>query len=133
MPCAVTDAPGWGSISIPVTVAALLIALIYWRGWSRLRGASPNAPSVRALTTFLGGILALWFAVGSPFATLDHARLTFHMLQHLVLMTIAAPLILLAGPVRVLRHGLPDRPGCFGFCPSLRPPRPGGNILFHPI
>src|SRR5713101_3893137 len=133
MPSAVTDAPGWGSISIPVTGAALLIALIYWRGWSRLRGASPNAPSVRALTIFLGGILALWFAVGSPFATLDHARLTFHMLQHLVLMTIAAPLILLADPVRILRHGLPDRLVYCVLTPSLRRLRGVGNILIHPI
>ena len=133
MPSAVTDAPGWGSISIPVTVAALLIALVYGRGWSRLRGVSPNAPSLRTLTIFLGGILALWFAVGSPFATLDHARLTFHMLQHLVLMTIAAPLILSADPVRVMREGLPEGLVHRVLSPSLRRLRGLGNILTHPI
>src|SRR5229473_5361651 len=133
MPCATPDAPGSWSISIPVTVALLTIAFVYWRGWFRLRGASPNAPSVRTLTIFLAGILVLWIAVGSPLATLDHARLTFHMLQHLLLMTIAAPLILLADPVRILRHGLPDRLVYCVLSPSLRRLHGLGNILSHPI
>src|SRR5262249_55777677 len=42
----------------------------------------------------LGGLAALWVAVGSPLAHLDHAYLTAHMVQHLVIMTIAAPLLL---------------------------------------
>ena len=42
----------------------------------------------------LGGA-ALWVAVASPVAHLDHHLLTGHMVQHLVLMMVAAPLILL--------------------------------------
>jgi cytochrome c oxidase assembly factor CtaG len=133
MPSAVPDAPEWWSISIPVTVAVLTTALVYARGWSRLRGASPNAPSVRTLTTFIGGILALWIAIGSPLATLDHIRLTFHMVQHLLLMTIAAPLILLAEPVMTLRHGLPERLVHCIVSPPLRRLRGLGNILTHPV
>jgi putative membrane protein len=131
MPCAIADAPA--SWSIPLTVAALTAALVYWRGWSRLRRASSNAPSARTLTIFLGGLLALWIAVGSPLATLDHTRLTFHMVQHLLLMTIAAPVILLAEPVLTLRHGLPERLVHWVESPLWRRLRGFGNILTHPV
>ena len=47
------------------------------------------------LAAFLGGVLALWAPMGSPLASLDHQFLIFHMVQHLLLMTVAAPLILL--------------------------------------
>jgi putative membrane protein len=56
---------------------------------------------------FITGFFALWIAVGSPLASMDHHWLTAHMVQHLLLMTVAAPLILL---------GLPTIP--------LRPPHP---------
>ena len=46
-----------------------------------------------------GGILTVWVAVGSPLAHLDHVLLTAHMLQHLLLMTVAAPLLLVAAPL----------------------------------
>jgi cytochrome c oxidase assembly factor CtaG len=45
-----------------------------------------------------GGVLALWAAAASPLAVLDHQLLTAHMVQHLILMMIAAPLILLGTP-----------------------------------
>ena len=44
------------------------------------------------------GLLALWASVGSPLATLDHHLLTAHMAQHLLIMTVAAPLMLLGVP-----------------------------------
>jgi cytochrome c oxidase assembly factor CtaG len=53
----------------------------------------------------IGGIFSLWIAVGSPLAVLDHQLLTAHMLQHLLLMTVAAPLILLGAPAIKLRRG----------------------------
>jgi cytochrome c oxidase assembly factor CtaG len=46
----------------------------------------------------MGGLFALWVAVGSPLAELDHHLLTAHMAQHLLLMTVSAPLILLGIP-----------------------------------
>ena len=54
-----------------------------------------NSRRVAGLST---GLFIVWVAVGSPLAALDHQMLTFHMLQHLLLMTVAAPLILLAAP-----------------------------------
>ena len=44
------------------------------------------------------GLLVALIVIASPVSALDHQLLTFHMVQHLVLMTIAAPLILAGIP-----------------------------------
>ena len=66
-------------------------------------------PSWR-LAAFVSGLFALWVAVGSPLASLDHQLLTAHMVQHLLLMTVAVPLILLGVPLhragRILAHAV---------------------------
>jgi cytochrome c oxidase assembly factor CtaG len=41
------------------------------------------------------GLATAWIVVASPVAHLDHHLLTAHMVQHLLLMVVAAPLILL--------------------------------------
>jgi cytochrome c oxidase assembly factor CtaG len=50
----------------------------------------------------------IWVAVASPIASWDAELLTAHMVQHLLLMTFAAPLILLGAPVRPFLLGLPS-------------------------
>jgi len=49
------------------------------------------------------GVAALWLPVASPLAHLDHHLLTAHMVQHLLLMVLAAPLILLGARPSVIR------------------------------
>jgi putative membrane protein len=46
----------------------------------------------------LAGLLAVWIAIGSPLAALDHQSLTIHMVKHFLLMTVGAPLILVGTP-----------------------------------
>src|SRR2546430_726828 len=69
--------------------------------FERLR---PRRPSSRRLAAFVAGMAVLWVVVGSPLSTLDHALLTFHMVQHLLLMTVAAPLILWGGHALAFRR-----------------------------
>ena len=95
--------------SLLVTLAVLVVALVYLRGWRLLQQASPDLLNLRRLASFLGGLLSLWIAIASPLASMDHRWLTAHMAQHLLLMTVAAPLILLGAPVITLLHGLPRR------------------------
>ena len=57
------------------------------------------------LAAFLSGLIAVWAAAGSPLATMDHHSLTAHMAQHLLLMTVAAPLMLLGAPAVARPHG----------------------------
>jgi len=91
----------------PITVALLLAALVYLRGWLRLRTRSPTVVPAWRLTCGLAGLLSVWVAVGSPLAALDHEWLTAHMVQHLLLMSVAAPLMLLGRPVVSALRGLP--------------------------
>jgi len=60
---------------------------------------------MRRLTFLITGLVAMWIAVGSPLAAWDHQLLTAHMAQHLLLMTVAAPLILMGLPARALAVG----------------------------
>jgi putative membrane protein len=55
----------------------------------------------------MSGLVSVWTAIGSPLATLDGQSLTIHMMKHLLLMTVAAPLILAGAPVFTLVCGLP--------------------------
>jgi len=84
-------------------------ALIYLRGWLSLRSSRLERISAWRAVSFLVALFLIWSAVASPLAALDHELLTIHMLQHLLLMTLAPPLIWLGAPVRALLHGLPRR------------------------
>jgi putative membrane protein len=52
---------------------------------------------------FSAGLAALWIAAASPLAHVDHQLLTAHMVQHLLIMVLAAPLILLGTRARFVR------------------------------
>jgi putative membrane protein len=78
-------------------------------GRYRLQQLFPDLLNTRRLVAFFAGLFALWVAVGSHLAGMDHQWLTAHMAQHLLLMTVAAPLILLGAPVITLVYGLPAR------------------------
>src|SRR5271167_1219786 len=97
------------SWSIPpaATFAIVLTALVYLRGWWLLRRAgSPDVPPWRAVT-FLGGLLTLWAALASPMDVFNGFILTAHMLQHMLLMMVAPPFILLGAPLVPMVRGLP--------------------------
>jgi putative membrane protein len=95
--------------SVSLTLILVFTALIYLRGWLLLRSNRFKNSSVWRPVIFLIGLFLIWFAVASPIAALDHELLTIHMVQHLLLMTIAPPLIWLAAPVGSFVHGLPWR------------------------
>src|SRR5580692_7999566 len=89
-------------------LALCLSALVYARGWFRLRSTFPSLISLWRLAAFFWGIIFLWIAIGSPLNAFDDALLTVHMVQHLLLMSVAPPLILLGAPQLPLLHGLPQ-------------------------
>jgi cytochrome c oxidase assembly factor CtaG len=96
------------SVSLAVVSAlALVMASVYLRGWLSLRNAFPKLIPGWRLAAFMSGLVSVWVVVGSPLAALDHQSLTLHMLKHLLLMTVAAPLILAGAPSFPLTCGLP--------------------------
>jgi cytochrome c oxidase assembly factor CtaG len=92
---------------LPLTLAIILAAFLYLRGWIHLRSSSANMIRPWQVGSFLLGLFLIWVALGSPLAAFDEQLLTVHMIQHLLLMTFAPPLILLSAPVMPLLHGLP--------------------------
>jgi len=120
---------------IVVTLALIVVTLFYLRGWCRLRSALPHVLSVWRLAAFMSGVFSLWAAVASPLAVLDHQLLTAHMVQHLLLMTVAAPLILVGAPPVALLYGLPQRfvPSVLDRFLQLPPLKTVGRILTHPV
>jgi putative membrane protein len=97
---------GWPFL-LGITSTLVIVAWIYLRGWHALRSAFPNLIAGWRLAAFLSGLVLVWLAVGSPLATFDHQLLTIHMLKHLLLMTVASPLILAGAPMFTLVCGLP--------------------------
>ena len=95
------------SIALAVTSTLVVMALIYLRGWISLRRAFPSLIGGWRLAAFMSGLVLVWAAVGSPLATLDHRSLTIHMVKHLLLMTVAAPLLLAGAPAFPFMCGLP--------------------------
>src|SRR5215813_13760499 len=91
-------------LELGVVAGLLLLALVGIRGWMRLRRHRP-LPGWR-LAAWLVGLGGVWLATASPLAGLDRALLTAHMLKHLVLMTVAAPLLLASQPITLLSWGL---------------------------
>src|SRR5262245_43053898 len=94
--------------SVPLMLLLFSTAGVYVNGWRRLRAALPDM-SVWHAAGFLGGLVSIGIAVASPLASWDGGSLTAHMIQHLLLMTCAPPLILLSDPVKCVLYGLPGR------------------------
>ena len=93
----------------PLTLVLVFVACVYLRGWISLRSASVSLIPAWRASSFLAGFFLIWVALGSPLSALDEQFLTVHMIQHLLLMTVAPPLILIGAPVMPLLHGLPTR------------------------
>ncbi len=92
-----------------VSASLILVALIYLRGWLRLRRLNLDSVQAWRASGFMLGLFLIWLAIASPLSALDHEMLTAHMVQHLLLMTFAAPLILLGAPVKTTLYRLPHR------------------------
>jgi putative membrane protein len=95
------------SPSVAVNLIFFLTILVYLRGWFRVRRVLPDLISVWHLAAFLGGVCSLWIAIGSPLEAFDDESLSVHMVQHLLLMAVAPPLVLLGAPLLPLLRGLP--------------------------
>jgi putative membrane protein len=100
-------ASGHGWFPISLLLALLLTEFLYLRGWLRLRSSSVKLIPAWRVISFTLGLILIWVAVGSPLAALDEQMLTVHMIQHLLLMTFAVPLMLLGLPVTPFLQGLP--------------------------
>jgi putative membrane protein len=90
-----------------LTTALVLSAILYVRGWFAIRKTRRALFSVWRLAAFLLGLAVIWIAIASPLDGFADALLSAHMVEHLLLMSFAPPLLLLGYPVVPLLRGLP--------------------------
>jgi cytochrome c oxidase assembly factor CtaG len=83
------------------------VAGLYLRGWWRLHSQMPQRFGVSHLGSFQLGLGLLLLALASPLETLAEVLLQAHMVQHLVLMMVAPPLLVYGAPTVPLLRGLP--------------------------
>ena len=94
----------------PVVVLSLLAAAGTYgfgvrRLWSRGRGRGVRPARVVA---FAAGLVALAVALVSPVAALGHTLFAVHMVQHLIIVLVAAPLLVWGAPLLPCSLALPD-------------------------
>jgi cytochrome c oxidase assembly factor CtaG len=90
-----------------LTIAIVLVGCVYLRGWFAIRKTRASQFTLRRLSWFLLGLAVIWVAIASPLDDLADALLSAHMVQHLLLMSVVPPLLLLGWPVVPLLRGLP--------------------------
>jgi len=125
------------SWSIDPIIASVLLAsgFVYWRGWLVLHRTAQRLFPAWRLASFLSGLALFWLALASPLEALSGLLLSAHMIQHLLLLTVAPPLLLLGAPLLPLMRGLPrtlarDGLGPFMAWPALKG---FGRALTHPV
>jgi len=86
----------------PVAAFGLLApALAYLWATSQLRHRGEHWPR-RLTASFLSGLALVWIALMGPVGAYDDTFFWAHMVQHIVLMMLAGPVILLGAPVLLL-------------------------------
>jgi cytochrome c oxidase assembly factor CtaG len=120
----------------PRLVAGLLLAaLLYFRGWRRAFPLRATQLPPWRLAVFLAGLAALFLALASPLDAFARLLLSAHMAQHLLLMAVAPPLVLLGAPLIPLLRGLPRWAARDALSPFLGwpPLRRFAHSLTHPV
>ncbi len=95
----------WGAWNLdPILLAGLVSAV-----WAYRRGATCGRRHVEAwrATCFTGAVVTVGVALVSPLDALSGALASAHMVQHVLLLLVAAPLLALSTPMDALLRGSP--------------------------
>jgi len=123
------------SLPVWLTLSVLLTAAVYLRGWFALRRTRREQFSGWRLASFIAGLASLWLSIGSPLDAFADVLLSAHMVEHLILMSLVPPLVLLGLPLVPLLRGLPKalRKGVAGPLLRLRPLRRFAHWITTPL
>ncbi|GAC1314838.1 MAG: cytochrome c oxidase assembly protein [Chloroflexota bacterium] len=96
----------------PAAVVGIVVAAwVYWRGQRRLIALSHRTSASarrRQRLAFATGLGSLLIALESPLDALSADLFAAHMVQHLILLVVGPPLMVLGSPIAPLLWGLPD-------------------------
>ncbi|MCB9423320.1 MAG: cytochrome c oxidase assembly protein [Ardenticatenaceae bacterium] len=103
----------------PSVIFTLLSAgMLFITGWRRLRrrtskvqhaGDGWQVAAVWRPISYLAGLVFIGLALMSPLDVLSSQLFSMHMIQHLLLIMIAPPLLLIANPMPIMLWGLPRK------------------------
>src|ERR1700733_9542646 len=90
----------------PKLALGVVVSLtLYLRGWFVLHRTLPARFPTWRLFAFAAGLGFFWLAVASPLDAFSGFLLAAHMVQHLLLMFIVPPMILLSSPLLPMLRG----------------------------
>jgi putative membrane protein len=92
-----------------ITTGLLLAVAVYWWAWRAVRATGERVPPSWYAWSYAGGMAALAFSLLGPLETYNENLFSLHMAQHLIIMQIAAPLLLLGRPVQLILRAMPPR------------------------
>jgi putative membrane protein len=120
---------------IVLTGTLILLGLVYARGWVAIRKTRPSQFPLWRLGAFVLGLTILWLAIASPLDGFADALLSAHMVEHLLLMSFAPPLLLLGYPVVPLLRGVPHGVTVHVLGPLIRIKalRRAGHVMITPV
>ena len=124
MDCELHAQTSWTAIAATAIFAGAFAA--YSFRWHWLRRRAPRTAADLRPFAFASGMVVAWIVIGSPLSALDHDLLTFHMIQHLLLMTVAAPLLLAGNPAAAFACATEKRQ-------RFKAARDLADLLRHPL
>ena len=118
-----------------VLIPTVIVSALYARGWWQLHRRAPNRFAFSQPTAFFAGLITFVCALLSPLDAFAGWLLTVHMIQHLLLMMVAPPLILWGAPYLPLLSGLPRHFSINGIGPFLSSTglRKMARFVSHPV
>lgn len=118
-----------------IVLCLVLSAWIYGRGWRRLQALVPSRFPPWRLVSFFGGLAVLLLAICSPLDAFGNFLLQAHMVQHMLLIMVAPPLLLLGFPYLPFLLGLPRGfvSGVLGPFMAWKKWKALGRLLTHPL
>lgn len=112
------------------TILIVAVGLVYGSGVARYRRTTGAAWSTKRTVAFLGALVVVLVATESVVAVYDMTLFTAHMVQHLLLIMVAAGLIAMSAPLEL---ALATVPGAGGRWLNAAADSKVGEILGHPI
>jgi cytochrome c oxidase assembly factor CtaG len=95
------------SLEPAVTIPVAVVAVVYSCGWIIIRHRLPERFRPRRLAAFAAGLGVIVLALCSPIDAAAAHLLRAHMVQHMLLMLVAPPLLWAGAPLAPLLLGLP--------------------------
>jgi putative membrane protein len=112
----------------------VLTALLYRSGLAHLGARRQQLVRPVHVAAFAGALLVLAIALASPLELAASSVFAAHMIQHLLLMLVVAPLLVCGRPVLVLGRAMPLRARRLFVRVRARPSvRSARDVLFHPV